>query len=498
VFMVPTQGDDLTEAFRRQVTQFFDVTTDAIFFLDSEYRFTFLNERARQAMQLRTDVLGKNIFECFPSAGAEGSPFRLQYKRSMEEKLASEFDAFYPAPLNMNIKVRSYPADDGIVVFFHDVTEEIRAAKALEETAAELAAQHAELETIYRTAPIGLALFDLEGYHYLRLNDRQAAFYGLKPEDIMGTTVADFAPIESVRELFDRVARGESIVNYPLEGRLLNDPPDTKRYWTVSYFPVYAADGSVRAITAASLEITHQKKAEQALRQTEKLALVGRMASSIAHEINNPLESVTNLLYLASTSDTLDETREHIRTAANELARVAAIANQTLRFHKQATSPQEITTSALVESSLSIFQGRIVNTSARVNKRFRAEQPVRCFEGEIRQVVSNLIANSLEAIPEREGSLYLRTREGTCWHTGERGVIITVADNGSGIAGDVQSQIYEAFFTTKGVTGTGLGLWVSKEIIDRHGGKLVLRSSQSVAHHGTVFALFLPFQPSTR
>jgi PAS domain S-box-containing protein len=131
--------------------------------------------------------------------------------------------------------------------------------------------QHSERETIYRTAPIGLALFDLAAYRYLRLNDRQAAFFGLKPEQIVGRRLTDMAPIEGLQELFDKVALGEPVVNFPLEGALVTDPSEY-RYWTVSYFPVFAPDGSIQAITAASLEITEQKKAERALIESEKVA----------------------------------------------------------------------------------------------------------------------------------------------------------------------------------------------------------------------------------
>src|SRR5580698_1610472 len=172
-----------------------------------------------------------------------------------------------------------------------------RILRALEADRDELRRQHAELKTIYDTAPIGLAYFDLDDYHYLRLNDRQAAFFGLKPSQVVGKTLTQMAPIPGLRELFDQVARGEPVVNYPLEGALVTDPTEY-RYWNVSYFPVYGPNGIIQGITAASQEITQQKKAEKALIESEKLAAVGRLAASIAHEINNPLEAVTNLLIL--------------------------------------------------------------------------------------------------------------------------------------------------------------------------------------------------------
>jgi signal transduction histidine kinase len=368
--------------------------------------------------------------------------------------------------------------------------------EALLSKTAEAERQHAELETIYGTAPIGLALFSVPDYRYLRLNNRQAAFFGLRPEQIVGRTLTEMAPIEGLKELFDQVLGGTPVVNYPLEGTLITDPDDY-RYWTVSYFPVYSPDGTIQAITAASLEVTQQRKAELALLQSEKLAVVGRLASSIAHEINNPLESVTNLLYLAETSTSIEEAMPYIQTAEIELRRASAITTQTLRFHKQATSPQEIEPSELVASVLSVYQGRIVNTGVQVQRSSRATRRIRCFEGEIRQVLSNLISNALDAMPGG-GVLCVREREATNWRTGEKGVDIIIADTGHGMPRSVVSRLFNPFFTTKGIIGTGLGLWVSKEIVERHRGTLHVRSTDSRTPHGTVFTLFLPFDAVVR
>jgi PAS domain S-box-containing protein len=442
-------------------------------------------------------VLGTNLFESFPGIVYEDSPYVEAYRRSMDEGLPGEFEAYYPEPLNMWLRVHSYPATDGIIIFFRDFTIEKLALEGLQEKSEEAERQLSEIETVYRTAPIGLALFDVKDFRYLRLNDRQADFFGLKPEQVVGRTLTEMAPIAGLRELFEQVARGEPVVNYPLEGTVITHPDDY-RYWTVSYFPVYAADGTIQAITAASLEITQQKKAEQALIQTEKLAAVGRLASSIAHEINNPLESVTNLLYLARHSKHLDEIQSYLELAERELRRVSAISNQTLRFHKQSTSPQDVTAESLIESVLLIYQGRIVNSQVKVEMRLRAHAPVKCFEGEIRQVLSNLVSNAIDAMSPRGGRLRLRCRTDLDWKTGRRGVVITVADTGAGMARETLKRLFEPFYTTKGISGTGLGLWVSRQIVDRHRGKIWVRSCQVPGRSGTVFTMFLPFTAATR
>ena len=489
--------DRRDDVIRRQMAQVFDAITDAIVFLDRNYNFIFLNRRAQELLLPGGEVLGRNLFERFPGVVYENSPYVENYRRSMDLGERGEFEAYYPEPLNFWLRVQSYPTDDGIVLFFRDITQERASKEELQRKSEEAERQHAEIETLYQTAPIGLALFDIKDYRYLRLNERQAAFFGLKPEEIVGRTLTEMAPIEGLRDLFDQVRDGTPVINYPLEGTLVTDPT-VHRYWTVSYFPVYALDGSIQAITAASLEITQQKKAEQALIQSEKLAAVGRLASSIAHEINNPLEAVTNLLYLARHTADIEEIQQYLQTAEIELRRVSAIASQTLRFHKQSTSPQAITPEQLFESVLSIYQGRIANSGVRINERTRARTPVRCFEGEIRQVLSNLVGNALDAMVGGSGRLLLRTRLATNWRNGEAGVVLTVADTGMGMSDETQAKLFNPFFTTKGITGTGLGLWLSKEMIDRHRGVLRVRSSQSPKHRGSVFSIFLPFDAVLR
>jgi PAS domain S-box-containing protein len=488
------ESDRLTE----RLTQVLGATTDAIVGVDRNWVMTYLNPKATELYASDRQILGRNIWEAFPDAVYEGSPYVEHYYRAMNERVSSGFDAYYPAPLNLWLHIDVYPTGEGIVTFSRDVTDERNAREALKSKSEQAERQLAEIETVYRTAPIGLALFDTQDFRYLRLNDRQAEFFGLRPEQVVGRTLTEMAPIEGLKELFEQVLAGQPVVNFPLEGELVTRPGE-HRYWTVSYFPVIGAGGTVQAISAASLEITHQRKAELALMQSEKLAVVGRLASSIAHEINNPLESVTNLLYLAERCDDMTETRTYVQTAERELRRVSVIVNQTLRFHKQSSSPQEISGDQLIDSIVSMFQSRIVNYGIRVEERKRIVPAVRCFEGEIRQVLSNLVSNAIDAMqPLGGGRLLLRSRVGRDWNTKRRGLIITVADTGSGMSASVAKRIFEPFYTTRGISGTGLGLWVSSEIVLRHRGTLRFRTSERYGRSGTVFSLFLPFDAVTR
>lgn len=254
-------------------------------------------------------------------------------------------------------------------------------------------------------------------------------------------------------------------------------------------------DGLPERMLGTVRDVTHIKKSEAALRTSEKLAAVGKLAASIAHEINNPLESVTNLLYLAQISDDLAQVRAFLDMADGELRRVSVISNQTLRFYRQATYPTVVQGRDLLEGVLTIYQGRLMHSGIEIEKRMRATEPVRCFEGEIRQVLNNLVSNAMDAMASGGGRLLVRTRNACNWQSGAKGLVLTIADTGEGMSAGVRGKIFEPFFTTKGMSGTGLGLWVSEDIVKRHGGRLRVRSRVVAGDGGcgTVFTLFLPF-----
>ncbi len=256
-------------------------------------------------------------------------------------------------------------------------------------------------------------------------------------------------------------------------------------------YPIFRS-GEVKGAITTFVDITERRRTEAALIKSEKLAAVGRLASSIAHEINNPLESVTNLIYLAQQSVELPEVRSYLEMAEKELRRVANITSQTLRFHRQSSKPVDITCLDLFSTVLTIYEGRLKNANIRVEKRKRANRPVQIYEGDIRQVLNNVVGNAIDAMPHG-GRLLVRSREGRNWLTGQEGIVLTIADTGVGMDRATLARVFEAFFTTKGINGTGLGLWISAEIMERHQGRIGVRSRQSPVGSGTVVTLFLPF-----
>lgn len=241
--------------------------------------------------------------------------------------------------------------------------------------------------------------------------------------------------------------------------------------------------------------LVESRVAEEALRRSEKLAVTGRLAASIAHEINNPLMSVTNLLYLIGSSSSLEETKTYTEIAATELARVSEIVTQTLRFYREPRKPAIVQVTEIVDSALSLYKARLNAAEIVIERDFRECSPVLAMAGELRQVILNLIGNSLDAIG-RDGRLKIRASNAREHRNGLRsGIRLTVADSGSGIPPKIRKTLFEPFVSTKGNTGTGLGLWVSSQIIQRHSGTIQVKSCALSPCTGTVFSVFLPLQP---
>jgi signal transduction histidine kinase len=247
-----------------------------------------------------------------------------------------------------------------------------------------------------------------------------------------------------------------------------------------------------RGIAIFFRDVTERRRRDAAIQKTEKLAVVGRLASSISHEINNPLESVVNLLYLIENSaNTSTEMARYAALATSELSRVSHIVTQTLKFHRQSTSAAECRMSEILEGVVSLFQGRIATRNIHLHRSYANNDKVVCFAGDMRQVFANLIGNALDAT-NINGRIWLRTHPSRDWRTGRPGLRILVIDDGCGMSEATRDNLFEPFFTTKPTTGTGLGLWVSEEIVRNHQGTITVRSSEQPGRSGTIFSVFLP------
>ena len=352
-------SDAVTAAEERRIREILECTTDCVAHLDRKWNYTYLNSPALELISQGRELIGKNIWEEFPS-GIHGKMW-FAYHKAMEEREAVELEDFYGEPLNKWFHVRAFPTAEGIAVFFQDITE--------------------------------------------------------------------------------------------------------------------------------------RRRTEKSLRDNEKLVVVGRLAASIAHEINNPLESVANLLYLLQNEGTLSSNALHyVDLAQQELRRVSLITINTLKFFRQAAGPSQSSLLEVLGTILTLFQGRLRQSEVAIETRYRAHESFTCYPAELRQVFANFIANALDAsLPG--GRIYLRVRPVANATPGEPGILVTIADTGCGMSPHTIAHLYEAFFTTKEVMGTGLGLWVSADLIQKHGGRVRVRSRQGPSA-GTVFQIAFPYRNS--
>jgi PAS domain S-box-containing protein len=261
--------------------------------------------------------------------------------------------------------------------------------------------------------------------------------------------------------------------------------------------PVRDSSGKPVMAVVTLEDVTAMKQAEEALVRSEKLASVGRMAATVAHEINNPLAAVMNTLFLARGAvDSPESVRRYLDLADAELKRIAHITRQALGFYRESTRPAATSLSAVLDSAVDLLKSKIKAKHVRIEKQYQDTPLVTAIPGELRQVFSNLLANSLDAVDDN-AIIKLRISCSRLGCTGRRCVRVTVADNGRGIGTAVLPHIFEPFFTTKESLGTGLGLWVSKQIVDKHGGSVRVHSRTRAQRRGTAFSVFLPVEAGT-
>ena len=246
-------------------------------------------------------------------------------------------------------------------------------------------------------------------------------------------------------------------------------------------------------------DVTHRKLAEEAILRTEKLAVVGRLAASVAHEINNPLEAVANLLFLITLTDKAEDAHGHARMAIDEIMRVSLITQQTLKFNRPSGTPKIARLSELIEAVLVLFRGKLRASQIAADVRVRQEQGLTCLPGETQQVFANLVSNAIEAMPEG-GRLVIKLSVSCDWRDRRTaGMRVSFCDSGTGMNRATSRRIFEPFFTTKTDTGTGLGMWVVTQLLERQQGHIRVWSTQRAGHTGTTFSVFLPFaeEPAT-
>jgi PAS domain S-box-containing protein len=253
------------------------------------------------------------------------------------------------------------------------------------------------------------------------------------------------------------------------------------------------SDGQPTRVVGVMADITQRKLTEEAMLRTEKLAVAGRLAASVAHEINNPLEAVGNLLYLISTATTVEDAKSHALMALDEMMRISMITQQTLKFHRQTGSPAVTKLSDVVAVVLALFSPRLRSAGIETHVRAVREADVLCMPSEIHQIFANLVSNAIDAM-QQGGHLVVSLHASHDWRDCKTpGMRVTFADSGMGMSRATMRRIFEPFFTTKKDTGTGLGMWVVSQLVEQRQGHVRVWSTQRQGASGTAFSVFLPF-----
>lgn len=371
----------------------------------------------------------------------------------------------------------------------HQLTRKVEDLQQAEQERYESHKHLAEMAAIVESSDDAILSKDLNG-RIMSWNQAASNIFGYMPEEILGKSIIVLIPPELYSEetvIIGKIRAGVRIEHYETV-RVKKNGERFDVSLTIS--PVRDKSGTIIGASKILRDISGRKRVEASLLQAEKIAATGRMAATIAHEVNNPLEAVMNLIYLAQTNaGTSEEVKGYLRAAESEVVRVSHIAKQTLGFYRENASAISISLADLVTDTIRIYQPRCKAARIQLHSDLRPGRRVLARKGEIMQVISNLLANSIYAMPSG-GTLSLSLQD-TDSPSGP-GITLTVEDTGTGISAEQLPRIFEAFYTTRTTIGTGIGLFIARQFIEGHGGQIVATSSTDPASHGTRMSLFLP------
>lgn len=327
---------------------------------------------------------------------------------------------------------------------------------------------------------------DMSG-NLLYWNSGAEGLYGWKREEVLGKDLHTL--LKTVFPVSREAVEKTLLDRKPWQGNLVQTRKDGSEV-IVACRKTMNHEGD--AVLEVNRDITAQIQAEEALRETEKLAAMGRVAGIIAHEINNPLAAITNIFFLIRNHPSLDEEARHCAALAEqELQRVSHITRQTLSFYRESKTPIAVMLTELLDDVLGLQERQVLNSHIALRKRYFAPGTVHGFPVELRQVFLNLISNAIQAMPSG-GKLRLTVREAHDWTLRKRGIVVSIVDTGMGVKPQDSKKLFEPFFSTKSTKGTGLGLWISKGIIQKYDGRISFRSLRDTRGCSTCFRVFLP------
>jgi PAS domain S-box-containing protein len=406
-----------------------------------------------------------------------GAPFRFEGLMYRTDKALRRIE------LSGNLQPENETSKGRILGTIRDVTE-IRKAEA---EARESAKRLSELAAIVASSDDVILSKDLDGI-ITSWNAAATRVLGYNADEMIGTSILKLIPEHlhsDEKTILENIRAGRRVEHFETV-RLTKGGDLIDVSLTVS--PVKDAEGRVIGASKILRDISTRKRMERSLLQAEKIAATGRMAATIAHEINNPLEAVMNLLFLLRPKITDEEGINYLTTAESELGRVSHIAKQTLGYYREHAGASLASLAEIAEHAITIYEPRCMAAGITIEKSLSSSRKVVLRRGEMMQVISNLIANAIYAIPDG-GTLSISVSDTT---TPADGIAMNIADNGDGIAPDVLPRVFDAFFTTRATVGTGIGLFIAKNFVEGHGGQISIESHTQPEKHGTTVRIFLP------
>lgn len=467
------------EASEAKLSGIWNTMTDPFVAFDREYRYVYLNDRAVEYFNVeRPQILGRSLWEFFPEA--KGTNLEQELALAAEQQQPRHFE-FHNPSRNVWLECHVYPSDDGVGLYARDITSQKQAKQDAEKA-------EERLKLIATTTDVGTWYCDLP-FTVLEWSAKTKEHFGMRPDETV--TIASFyerihpEDRERTRHAIEKSIEQRS--PYDIDYRTVSDDGEIKWIRAIGR-AFYDAEGKPIRFDGITIDQTDRRNAEEALRRSERLATAGRLAATVAHEVNNPLEAVTNLIYLCQHDPHATENiRTHLALADEELRRVAHIVRQTLGFYRETSAPQSSNLAELVHGVISLYQKRYIQKHVTLHTEFDESVEAMIVTGGIRQVMANLLSNALDACSAGDDvTVRIFSQDGEA--------VMEVADTGHGVHQTNLTKLFEAFFTTKTDIGTGLGLWVSRGIVEKHGGRIIVKSSTDPKDHGTVFTVYLPLQ----
>src|ERR1700760_194868 len=444
------------------------------------------NEAAERVFGYRADeIVGQSILRLFPPELQHEEEEILSKLRAGQRIEHYETTRLKSNGERISVSVTIFPIRDetGQVIAASKIARDISDRRRNDEV-------HFRLAAIVDSADDAIVSKDLNGI-VRTWNAGACRMFGYTAEEMIGQPILKIVPDElhyEEDEILRKLRAGERIDHYETVRRKKNG--ETIEV-SVTISPIRDSSGTVIGASKIARDISDRKRIEGLLIQSEKLAATGRMAAAVAHEINNPLESLVNLIFLARQDSAMDsKAYRYLLTAEEELERVSHLARQTLGYYRDTGSPAKVHVHSLIENVLTVYNAKFVAAGISVDTQFNDLQKIVVSRGEMIQVFSNIIANAVDAM-RQGGALHITTRN-LLAASGD-GLQIVVQDNGTGILQEHQARIFEPFFTTKGDLGSGIGLWVAKQLVERRGGQISVGSSTEKDKSGTTITIFLPF-----